>query len=127
MFSFHIKSPRHFLNPSVKPLACQLPLGKGAFAGRFSPPPSVVPLRNPPTVCDGPPPLGKEGFAREAFFVLDFFRHSYYDDCIIQMPTKTYNNTINIKYINGIVITDSVCDIIVIDAPVLVSPPYAAG
>ena len=50
-----------------------------------------------------------------------------YKDCIIRMPTKTYNHTINIKYINGIVITDSVCDIIVIDAPVLVSPPYAAG
>ncbi len=38
-----------------------------------------------------------------------------------------YRYTMKSKYISGIVMTDSVCDIIVIDAPVLVSPPYAAG
>ena len=31
------------------------------------------------------------------------------------------------RYISGNVITDNVCDIIAIDAPVFVSPPYAAG
>ena len=37
------------------------------------------------------------------------------------------DNTTKTKYIKGIVITDNVCEIIVIDAPVSVSPPYAAG
>ena len=34
---------------------------------------------------------------------------------------------IKIRYIKGIVITDNVWEIMVIDAPVSVSPPYAAG
>ena len=38
-----------------------------------------------------------------------------------------YRIVINNKNISGIVTTERVCEIIVIDAPVLVSPPYAAG
>ena len=39
----------------------------------------------------------------------------------------SYNNTMKIKYITGMVATDNVWDIIAMDAPVFVSPPYAAG
>ena len=40
---------------------------------------------------------------------------------------RIYSQTINIRYISGIVITEAKLDINVIEAPVSVSPPYAAG
>ena len=62
--------------------------------------------------------------------VLNFaFKTSFFIYCRVYILSQVFepNSAISNENIRGIEITQSVCDISVIEAPVLGSPPYASG